>query len=104
MHHTLPTALILQALERGYRHGFDIMEVAGLPSGTVYPALRRLEKEGLVSARWEDEEAARAGNRPARRYYELNQFGEEFLAEARQKFRMLSRAIPARPKARTSRA
>ncbi|MBX9599548.1 MAG: PadR family transcriptional regulator [Bryobacteraceae bacterium] len=104
MHHTLPTALILQALERGYRHGFDIMDATGLPSGTVYPALRRLEKEGLVTARWEQEDAAHADNRPARRYYELNEFGEEFLSEARGKFRMLSRAIPPKPKARTSRA
>ena len=34
------TALfVLQALAQGYRFGFDIMEVTGLPSGTIYPAL-----------------------------------------------------------------
>ena len=39
---------VLQALARGYRFGFDIMEVTGLPSGTIYPALRRLEALELV--------------------------------------------------------
>ena len=34
---------VLQALAQGYRFGFDIMDVTRLPSGTVYPALRRLE-------------------------------------------------------------
>ena len=36
-------ALTLQAIENGYGYGFDIMAVTGLASGTVYPALRRLE-------------------------------------------------------------
>ena len=38
-------ALILQTISQGYCYGFDIMDVTGLPSGTVYPALRRLERE-----------------------------------------------------------
>ena len=43
------TALfVLQALAQGYRFGFDIMDATNLPSGTVYPALRRLEAMGLV--------------------------------------------------------
>src|SRR5438132_628697 len=33
------SALILQTISHGYRYGFDIMDVTGLPSGTVYPAL-----------------------------------------------------------------
>ena len=32
-------AAILQALANGYQYGFDVMDVTGLPSGTVYPAL-----------------------------------------------------------------
>ena len=36
-------AVILRALDNGYQYGFDIMDATGLPSGTVYPALRRLE-------------------------------------------------------------
>ena len=38
------SALILQTIRSGYVYGFDIMDVTGLPSGTIYPALRRLEK------------------------------------------------------------
>ena len=45
---TYPTALVLQALLDGHHHGFDIMDATGLPSGTVYPALGRLERDGLV--------------------------------------------------------
>ena len=56
---THTTALILQALASGSRHGFQIMEVTGLPSGTVYPVLRRLEREGAVASEWEDEEVAK---------------------------------------------
>ena len=48
---TLPTTLVLQALARGHHYGFDVMDATGLPSGTVYPLLRRLEHEGCPSAR-----------------------------------------------------
>jgi hypothetical protein len=37
-------AMILQAIEAGFVYGFSIMEMTGLPSGTVYPAMRRLER------------------------------------------------------------
>jgi PadR family transcriptional regulator PadR len=94
MNFTIPTALILQALERGARHGFEIMDVVGLPSGTVYPALRRLEQEGLISSAWEDPEIVAREQRPARRYYEMNEFGMEYLAESRKRFRFISK--PAR--------
>ena len=61
---THATALILQALASGSRHGFQIMDVTELPSGTVYPVLRRLEREDAVASEWEDtEEASAAGRR-----------------------------------------
>jgi len=94
MNYTIPTALILQALERGARHGFEIMDLIGLPSGTVYPALRRLEQEGLISSAWEDPAIAAREQRPARRYYEINEFGTDYLAEARRRFRFINK--PAR--------
>lgn len=75
--------LVLQALAQGHRYGFDVMRVADLPSGTVYPLLRRLEASGLVRSTWEDENAAHAEGRPARRYYEPTAEGESALAEAR---------------------
>ena len=46
---TYPTAAVLLAIESGHRYGFDIMDVTGLPDGTVYPILRRLERLGLGS-------------------------------------------------------
>ena len=68
---TYPTTLVLQALLQGHHHGFDIMDATGLPSGTVYPILRRLDAEGCVRSRWEKDGVARREQRPPRRYYEL---------------------------------
>jgi len=76
-------ALVLQAMVQGNQYGFEIMRVVGLPSGTVYPLLRRLEASGFVSSDWEDEGAAHADRRPARRYYRATNRGEVALAEAR---------------------
>lgn len=80
-------SLVLQALVQGHGYGFDIMGVTRLPSGTVYPLLRRLEAAGLVASRWEDEAAAHAEGRPARRYYEATGPGRAALAEARERLR-----------------
>ncbi len=86
-------AAILQALAHNYRYGFDIMDVTGLPSGTVYPALRRLEQAGFVVSKWEDEESARKDQRPARKYYELTKGGRETLSEAVGRYRGLEHTI-----------
>ncbi len=88
---TYTTALILDALAHGHGYGFEIMDVTGLPSGTVYPALRRLEAFGHVVSSWEDEAAATKEGRPARRYYTLSGEGERVLATARQRFPGLGR-------------
>ncbi len=79
---TRPTALVFQALLEGHHHGFDIMEATGLPSGTVYPILRRLDAEGLVRSRWERDTIARQEQRPPRRYYELSSGGGMVAREA----------------------
>jgi len=91
---TLPTALVLRALSAGFRYGFDIMDATGLPSGTVYPLLRRLERLGYLDARWEEASAAHSEARPARRYYRLTGAGVNLLATARQRFPVLERALP----------
>jgi DNA-binding PadR family transcriptional regulator len=91
------TALfVLQAMAQGFRFGFDIMDATGLPSGTVYPALRRLEAMGLVESDWEDDERARKSNRPRRRYYELTRIGKAQLTEAEARFRAVSKLFPKR--------
>ena len=96
MNLTLPTTLVLQALACGYQYGFDVMDATGLPSGTVYPVLRRLEKEGLVRAAWEPAEAARDEQRPPRRNYELTGAGEALLVTARARYRMPREIVRAR--------
>ena len=72
----------------------DIMEATGLPSGTVYPALRRLDRDGFLSSNWEDREAALEEQRPPRRYYEVSENGQLALSDARSRFHGLERAVP----------
>jgi PadR family transcriptional regulator, regulatory protein PadR len=87
-------AVILQAIANGYRYGFDIMDITGLPSGTVYPALRRMEQSELVESSWETEGEAQAEGRPSRKYYEVTDTGGEVLAEAIKRYRFLDRLMP----------
>ena len=87
---TYATGMVLQAVDAGYRYGFDVMDASGLPDGTVYPALRRLEAAELLTARWEDDASAEEEKRPPRRYYQLTPAGLEKLAEARARFRGLA--------------
>lgn len=90
--------VVLQALASGYRYGFDVMDVTGLPSGTVYPALRRLEELGLLASEWESPEVAQQESRPARKYYELTAAGGEALAEALKRYRLLDAAARPTPR------
>jgi PadR family transcriptional regulator PadR len=97
---TYPTTLVLHALLEGYHHGFDIMDATGLPSGTVYPILRRLEAEGYARSRWEKDTLARREQRPARRYYELSASGRSAAREAVSRYRALQDIVaipPSRP-------
>ena len=87
-------AMILQVVEHGYRYGFDIMAVTGLASGTVYPALRRLEDTGFVVSKWERASVAQAAQRPPRKYYEITKAGRTVLADARQRYRLLAQLEP----------
>ena len=81
-------AAVLHAIRCGRRYGFEIMDAAGLPSGTVYPALRRMEKAGLVRSDWERESVARAEQRPVRKYYRLTRAGDSTLAGAAGRYRL----------------
>lgn len=85
---TYPTTLVLHALANGLRHGFEILDATDLPSGTVYPILRRLERDALVSANWEDALIAHAEQRPPRRYYELTAPGRAVLDAASARYRV----------------
>ena len=90
------SALILQSIGAAHPYGFDVMEVTGLPSGTVYPALRRLERDQLIASRWEELPASR--QRPARRYYKLTSAGAAALRQVQQRYPLLRHiAVPPRP-------
>lgn len=80
-------ALVLQAIAQGHRHGFEIMKAAHLPSGTVYPLLRRLEASRMVASRWEGAAAAHKEGRPPRRYYTATTDGARALSDALQRVR-----------------
>jgi|SRR5215467_13255864 len=87
--------MLLASLEPGPRHGYAIMEAlrAGsggqfdLPTGTVYPALHRLERAGLVHATW----SVVGGRR--RRVYALTPAGQRALAAERGTWRKFSAAV-----------
>lgn len=84
---------VLQAIANGFEYGFDVIDQTSLPSGTVYPALSRLERDGYVRSAWEDAAAAHAEGRPARRYYRLTAPGVRALAEAAAFYRAMLPAV-----------
>ncbi len=89
--------LLLAALEPGPLHGYAVIErlragSAGridLPTGTVYPALHRLERAGLVRSRWSSESGRR------RRCYELTPGGSAALRTTRAGWEEFSTAVTA---------
>lgn len=89
-------ALILQTIDSGCRYGFDIMDTTGLPSGTVYPALRRLEAEGLIESEWEAEADAMAEQRPSRKYYRMTRAGSQVLSDSQKRYPLLRRLAPSK--------
>ena len=94
---SITAVCVLRAIADGFQYGFDIIDQTELPSGTVYPALGRLERDGLVTAAWENEADAHADGRPARRYYKLTAPGVKALHESAALYRSM---LPAgRPRA-----
>ncbi len=74
---TIPVLSILSAmLERPTDewYGLQFSQQADLKSGTIYPALARLEQAGWLVSRWEETDPAEAG-RPRRRLYRLTDEG-----------------------------
>ena len=81
--------LLLATLEDGPRHGYAVIEAlrestAGrldLPTGTIYPALHRLEAAGLIAGSW----SVVGGRR--RRCYVLTEEGRKALSSRRSDWR-----------------
>lgn len=88
------SAMVLQAISAGYIYGYSVMEATGLPSGTVYPALRRLERDELIRSKWERQSIADAALRPPRKYYELISSGTAILESSRRRYPLLAMLAP----------
>jgi DNA-binding PadR family transcriptional regulator len=90
-------ALLLAVLETGPQHGYAVIEAlrAGsdgaleLPTGTVYPALHRLERAGMIASDWQT-----VGGR-RRRTYQLTAAGHRALGEQRAVWDQFSTAVTA---------
>ncbi len=89
------SAMMLQAIASGYVYGYTVMEVTGLPSGTVYPALRRMERDRLIRSQWERQSIADAEQRPPRKYYKLSRAGEKTLEASRKRYPLLAKLVAA---------
>ena len=92
---SLSAVTVLNAIAHGSEYGFDIIDATGLPSGTVYPALSRLERDGFLKSGWEEARKAHAEKRPPRRYYRLTAQGARAFREAQSRLRALMRGAPA---------
>jgi DNA-binding PadR family transcriptional regulator len=88
------TLQVLQAIASGFAYGFEIMDATGLPSGTVYPILSKLEDSGFLKSRWEDPRVARREKRPPRRSYEITGAGRVALTTNMERYRNLQRLVP----------
>jgi DNA-binding PadR family transcriptional regulator len=68
------TRTLLAFLEapRSWRYGYDLMKVADLSSGTLYPLLARLTEDGWLESQWQESEFR---GRPPRQLYRLTATG-----------------------------
>ncbi|HJU64560.1 MAG TPA: PadR family transcriptional regulator [Gemmatimonadaceae bacterium] len=88
--------LVLKALQLGPMHGWGITErleqgsnhVLRIGQGSLYPALYRLERQGFVTSSWQVTENSRRA-----RYYALTAAGRKRLAEERESWRRMARAV-----------
>ena len=88
--------LILKTLSRGPMHGFGIArsiqeisdEVLRVEEGSLYPALHRLELDGMIDAEW-----GQSDNNRRAKYYRLSALGRKQLAKETNRWRQLSQAI-----------
>src|SRR3984957_12426663 len=88
--------LILQTLQWGAHHGYGISvairnhsgELFDVETGSLYPALHRLEKQKWISAEWKVSE-----NKQRAKYYKLTAAGKKQLAHERSKWEQLKMAM-----------
>jgi PadR family transcriptional regulator len=89
--------LLLAILADGPAHGYAVIEslrmksrgTFDLPEGTIYPALHRLESQGLLRSSWSEDSARR------KRIYHLTPKGQQMLARRQEEWKNFSNAINA---------
>jgi len=89
--------LLLAIIAERPAHGYAVIEslrqrsdgLFDLPEGTIYPALHRLESQGLLRSRWSEDSARR------RRIYQLTPKGQEALTNRQSEWQKFSRAVDA---------
>jgi len=89
--------LLLAILSEGPAHGYAVIEslrsrsegTFDLPEGTIYPALHRLESQGLLHSHWSEDSARR------KRIYQLTPKGQQTLAKRQEDWKKFSKAIDA---------
>ncbi len=89
-------SLVLEAIDKGATYGYAIARSLEELSqgelvtkeGSLYPALHRLEKQGLLKARWQDSPQGRP-----RKHYQLTGLGRKHLAAQRDAWSRFSRVV-----------
>ena len=87
--------LLLAILAEGPAHGYAVIEslrsrsggTFDLPEGTIYPALHRLESQGLLQSSWSEESARR------KRIYRLTPKGQQMLGKRQEEWKKFSKAV-----------
>ena len=88
--------LVLQTLQWGPQHGYGISvairnrsgEMLQVDTGSLYPALHRLEKQKWIKSEWK-----MSGNKQRAKYYRLTAAGKKQLTKERSKWAQLTEAI-----------
>ena len=87
--------LLLTILKDGPAHGYAIIgelrrrsdDVFDLPEGTIYPALHRMERAGMLASQWSEHEGRR------RRVYQISGLGREALGEKQAEWQAFTRSV-----------
>ena len=85
---------ILALIAQKPRYGYDLVTALGAwpalqtAEGTLYPLLRRLQKDGLLEASWQESVSG-----PPRKYYRLSKGGTEALGQLEREWRVLTAAV-----------
>lgn len=89
--------MLIAIVGDGPLHGYGVAQalkqrsgdVFDLPEGTIYPALHRLERAGLLSSKW----STASGRK--RRVYQVTARGRRAVADSRAQWRLFSAAVEA---------